>query len=90
MKLIENGSATSGSFLWAGGSGVFNAVGTFGGATVALQYLSADGVTWNDFGPSTTLTATGGGVFTWSSGQIRCRVTSGTPSGIYANAEQVK
>jgi hypothetical protein len=55
-----------------------------------LQYLSADGVTWNDFGPSTTLTATGGGVFTWSSGQIRCRVTSGTPSGIYANAEQVK
>ena len=90
MKLIDNGSATGSPALWAGGSGVFAVVGTFGGATVKLQFLGPNGTTWIDVGGTTVMTAAGGAGFVLPCGQIRGAVTGGSPSGIYASAEIVK
>lgn len=89
MKLLSNDSATAGSSRWPGGTGVFSACGTFGGATVKLQYLGPDGVTWIDMGTDTTLTAAGGGLFVSPSVDIRAAVSGGAPSGLHASAEQV-
>lgn len=59
-QLLSNASATGAAVQWSGGLGVFTALGTFGGATVTLQYLGPDGVTWVAMGTDTTLTAAGG------------------------------
>ena len=89
-KLLENASATGAWKTWIGGAGVFTAVGTFGGATVKLQYQGPDGSTAIDMGDDTTLSAAGGGGFIFPPGQIRAAVSGGAPSGLYAQAEQVK
>lgn len=90
MMLLSNASATGSEYQWGGGAGVFACVGTFGGATVTLQYLAPDGSTWVAMGADTTLTAAGGGRFVFPPGRIRAAVSGGAPSGLYANAEQVK
>lgn len=90
MMLLDNGSATGAAAQWGGGSGVFACVGTFGGATVTLEFLGPDGATWVAMGSDTTLTAAGGGIFTSPPGRIRASVSGGTPAGLYASAEQVK
>lgn len=88
--LLSNASATGSATQWPGGTGVFAAAGTFGGATVSLQFLGPDGSTWIDAGSDTTLTTAGGGGFFLDSGQIRAAVSGGSPSGLYASANQVR
>lgn len=88
MDLLSNASATGTGKTWSGGPGIFKVAGTFGGATVALQALGPDGVTWFDVGTDTTKTAAGGGQFTLDPGPIRAAVTGGAPSGLYATANQ--
>ncbi|HVO01489.1 MAG TPA: hypothetical protein VMT54_04770, partial [Candidatus Cybelea sp.] len=83
LTLISNGSATGPWTTWRGGSGTFEAVGTFNGGTVRLQKLGPDGTTPIDVGTDTTLTAAGGGNFQLPPSQIRAAVT-GSPSAIYA------
>lgn len=41
------------------GSYIFTVDGTFGGATVKLQWLGLDGTTWHDFSTAIALTAAG-------------------------------
>ncbi|MCW4115644.1 hypothetical protein NPA31_011785 [Aurantimonas sp. MSK8Z-1] len=41
--LLSSGSATGSAVEWAGGPGVVVAQGTFGGATVTLQWSADDG-----------------------------------------------
>lgn len=89
-KLLTDASETGSWNTWIGGAGVFTAAGTFGGATVTLQYQGPDGSTAIDMGDDTTLTEAGGGGFVFPPGQIRAEVSGGTPSGLYAQAEQVK
>ena len=89
-QLLSNASATGAAVQWTGGLGVFTALVTFGGATVTLQYLGPDGVTWVAMGTDTTLTAAGGGVFVYPPGQVRAAISGGPPSGMYAQAEPVR
>jgi hypothetical protein len=89
-QMLSNASATGASLQWEGGHGVFTAAGTFGGATVSLQYIAPDNSTWVAMGPDTTLTAAGGGGFFYPPGLIRALVSGGTPSGLYAQAEKVR
>ena len=88
-RLLSNASATGSAASWPGGYGVFSAAGTFGGATVTLQFLGPDGSTWIAVGVDTTITSAGGGVFALPPGQIRAAVSGGSPSGLYAQADQV-
>ena len=88
--LLTNASATGSAVQWGGGWGVFEVAGTFSGATVTLQRLGPDGTTWYAVGSSTTLTSAGGAAFLMPPGQIRALVASGTPSGLFATAEQAK
>jgi len=90
MMLLSNASATGSAAQWGGGTGMFACVGTFGGATVTLQFLGPDESTWVAMGADTTLTAAGGALFTCAPGRIRAAVSGGAPSALYANAEQVR
>lgn len=86
--LLTNASATSSAAEWPGGRGVFQAVATFGGGSVTLQYLGPDGATWLAAGSDTTLAANGGGVFNLPPGRIRAAVATATA--VYAAAEPCK
>ena len=88
LNLLIRASSTGDAYLWPGGTGMFSAAGTFGGATVKLQFLGPDGATWIDAGLETTLTAAGGALFDLPQCQIRAAVSGGTPSGLYADATQ--
>lgn len=90
LELLSNASATGSSMYWPGGTGTFSVVGTFGGATVTLQFLGPDGTTWVNAGADTTLTAAGGANFTLASGNIRVSVSGGTPSALYAHATRIQ
>lgn len=89
-QLLSNATSTGSAVQWGGGMGVFTATGTWAGATVTLQYLSPDGATYVAMGADTTLTANGGGAFLYPPGTIRAAISGGPPSGMYAQAEQVK
>jgi hypothetical protein len=84
IPLITNGTATGAAQPWQGGSGVLSAVGTFNGATIALQFLLPDGATW--FTTAASLTAAGTAAFSLPAGQIRALVTGGPPAAMYVNA----
>jgi hypothetical protein len=86
--LLSNASATGSPVVWGGGLGIFDCAGTFGGATVTLQFLGPDGSTWIAMGSDTTLSAAGGALFTFRPGKIRAAVSGGAPSGLFATAEQ--
>jgi hypothetical protein len=88
FTLISNGSATGSSVKWPGGKGTFVVTGTFGGATITLQFLGLDNTTWVDVGTEATLTAAGMCGFECGAGLIRAKVTGGPPSAIYAMAVQ--
>lgn len=88
MQLLSNASATGSSTQWPGGPGIFTVAGTFGGATVTLQFMGPDSTTWIAMGTDTTLTAAGGALFTFCPGRIRAAVSGGAPSGLFAQAEQ--
>jgi hypothetical protein len=89
VSLLTAAGATSAQKLWPGGGGVFKAVGTFGGATISLQFLGPDATTWIDAGQATTLTANGAGVFYLPRGQIRAAVTGGSGVSVTVTAEQL-
>ena len=86
LDLLSNASATGSAVAWPGGSGSFMCAGTFGGATVTLQFLGPDGTTYLAMGTDTTLTANGGGNFFIAPCTLRCLVAGGPPSGLYAVA----
>jgi hypothetical protein len=86
FTLISNGSATGSSVIWRGGKGTFIVTGTFGGATVTLQFLGIDDTTWVDVGAEAALTADGIVGFELAAGMIRAEVVGGTPSALYAAA----
>lgn len=88
--LLQNASATGSPVFWPGGIGVFDCVGTFGGATVSLQFLGPDGVTYINAGTNTNLTSAGGGVFYLGATMIQAAVTGGVPSSLYASARLVQ
>lgn len=83
LNLISNGSATSEWAQWPGGTGVFQVVGTFSGATVKLQFKGPDSSTAIDVGVEVTLTAAGMGGFVLPPGPVRASVSGGSPSGLY-------
>jgi hypothetical protein len=87
--LLSNASSTGAAQGWGGTRGIVTVEGTFGGATLALQYLSDNG-TWIAVGSDSTFTAAGAGGFELPVGsQIRMAVTGGAPSGLYAYATEV-
>lgn len=91
INLLVNESAT-GSQVAIGLGGVyqFTAAGTFGGATVALQYLGPDGVTWINAGVEATLTAAGGCIVELGNDTIaRVAVSGGSPSGLFSRLRAV-
>lgn len=86
VTLLTNGSATSAAQNWPGGKGLFSVKATFGGGSVALQYLLPDLVTWAT--PTDgSLTADGGVVFELPPVPIRALVTTATA--VYATAVRV-
>lgn len=84
IDLLSNESATGSAGRWPGGKGTYCVVGTFSGATVALEYLGPDGTTWVSVGAEAELTAAGMVTVEFASGQVRAAVTGGSPSGLYA------
>ena len=86
LKLIDNGNATGASMTWRGGKGSFLVhADTWNSATVKLQFLGPDRVTWIDAGAETTLAADGGGNFELPPGQLRAAIV-GAPTAVYAVA----
>lgn len=76
--LPANSAASGPQVRWPGGMGVFAVVGTWGSATVTLQFVGPDGVTLITAGTSTTLTANGAGMFYLPAGKIQATVTGAT------------
>lgn len=90
VSLLENASATGTAVEWPGGDGRVEVRGTFGGASVSLEVLDADGSTWHTVGSDTTFTAAGTDGFRLEAGcSIRMSVTLGTPSALYAAAYRI-
>ncbi len=88
--LLSNGSATGSAVAIKGGQYMFQAEGTVGGATVALQVQTPNG-TW----PTVTAMQSNAAVQSTAlpyaaapielpAGQARVAITGGTPSAIYA------
>ncbi|MEY2875308.1 MAG: hypothetical protein RLZZ373_2679 [Pseudomonadota bacterium] len=86
--LLNNEAATGSAVQWDGGRGVFSLAGTVGGATITLQYLGPDATTY--LTAATALTAVGLVAFELPPGRIRALVAGGSPSGLYARADQSK
>ena len=87
IELIENGSSSSDAKRWPGGRGSMTVAGTLGGATVTLQTLAGDAVTWVNVVDG--LAVAGHENFELAEGQFRAAVTGGAPSGIYVVAVQI-
>jgi len=86
LRLIDNGNATGAAMTWRGGRGSFLVhADIWNSATVKLQFLGPDRLTWIDAGSETTLTIDGGGNFELPPGQLRAAVV-GTPTAVYAVA----
>jgi hypothetical protein len=90
IELLNNASSTGGGKTWNGGQGAFLVAGTLAGATVKLQVLGPDGVTWLDVGADAALAAPGAAGFALPPGQIRAEVSGGSaPTGLYAQAVSI-
>lgn len=86
LTLLSNASATGSWFTWDGGRGTFVVSGTVGGSSIALEMKGANDVA-TPVGTDVTFTALPGiGNFDLPPCQIRCAVTGGTPSALYARA----
>jgi len=88
IVLLPPSSASSGPQInWAGGMGIFAAVGTWGGATASLQFVGPDGSTLISAGTATNLTSNGAGVFYLPRCKIQATVTNaGQTTSIAASA----
>ena len=80
--LLTNAAATGAAVAYPGGKGFLAVVGTFGGASLQLQYLGPDSATWVNVGAA--ITAAGSVVVEMPPGPVRMAVTGGPPSGLYA------
>lgn len=98
VQLLTNASATGSANNWPGGKGVMSVAGTFGGATVTMQYLGPNNTTYLDVkvmdpstGTQTTVSLTDSGSigFILPPVPIRVVVTGGAPSALYASASRV-
>lgn len=99
VELLSNISAAgSGSYVaWPGGEGVAVFAGTFGGTSATLEYLGPNGssaipvAAMSDAGVQTTVALTASGFigFILPPGQIRAKLTGGTPSAMYARADRI-
>ena len=87
VNLLNSDSVTGIIKHWPGGAGLFSAVGTWGGATVTLQFVGPDGATFIPVGTSTTLTANGAGSFNLPPGKIQAAITNATSTSITAAAQ---
>ena len=83
IDLIDASSST-GPQPWIRGSGVFAITGTFGGASVQLEW-SADGETWANVGPA--LTAAGVVTFARAAGYLQAVVSGGNGTDLAGTAE---
>lgn len=88
-QLLTNSSSSGGSTptVWGGGSGQFEASGTFNGATVTLQAKNLDG-TFSDV-TGTALTATGRALFQLVPCTIRVNASS-APTSVSAAANRLR
>lgn len=84
--LIKNDVGASVPQYWVGGRGMFTAVATWGGGSVALQYRGPDGSTWLDT-PTVSLSANGGTVFDLPPCQVRA--VPNTATGVYASIARI-
>ena len=82
---LINAAGSLGAQSWPGGSGAFNLSGTFGGASVRLQW-SADGQTWTAVGQP--LTAAGSVTFTRGAGYLQASVTGGSGVSLAGSVER--
>lgn len=81
-------AGNSAGFVWDGGRGNFEAVGTADG--VSLEKLARDGTNWIAVGDDTTLsTLPGHGNFDLPPCQLRATVTGETVSGVEAWAIKI-
>lgn len=85
LTLLDNTDATGSAVSWRGGRGWFFVHGTFASTSAALEF-SMDGSTWFAVSSDTTKTANGMGLFELPPGYMRCSLTGGTPSAMFANA----
>lgn len=90
-NLLLNASATGTAVTNVrGGDYVWALAGTVGGATITLEYLGLDGVTYasalNSDGLAASFTAVGAIIVRIGHGAtVRAKVTGGSPSGLYSN-----
>lgn len=91
IELLRNAAATGAGVQWAGGRGLFVALATFGGGTVALEFLGPDGATWlpvqSVAGVAVSLTAAGATLFEQPPGTLRATVATATA--VYARADRI-
>jgi hypothetical protein len=92
VALIENGAATSGPFNWPGGRLAFSVVATFGGGSVALEYMGPDAATWipavkDTDGTAVSVAAAGMVICELPPGLIRAAVVTATA--VYARADRI-
>lgn len=80
-QAFSNISASTSAFRLAGGKYLVDVVATFGGGSVKLQRLAADGSTYNSVGAD--FTAAGSAAVDLAPGQYR--FTIATASAVYAS-----
>lgn len=92
VALLNNGTGTGEYLAWPGGRGVFTAVATFGGGSVALQFLGPDGST----AVPAVNSATGVAASLTSAGAVlvdlppcRVRAVATTATAVYARFDRV-
>lgn len=94
VTLLSAASATgAGQPIAFGGEYCFDVAGTFGGATVGLQMLGADGATWiavNDSAGALAFTAAGAAIVAIPAGSYRATITGGTGVSLSARLRRVK
>lgn len=90
LTLIANNVAAAPQSAY-GGDYVWSVQGTFNGASVQLQSLGPDGMTYQNIGaPKTAPDSTGGtGVGLGSNATVRAVITGGTPTGLYATLSRL-
>lgn len=86
-KQFSNISATTAQFNLKGGKYGVNAAATFGGGSVKLQTLLADGSTWASVSSATDFTAAGYATVDLPAGVYR--FTIATATAVYANISSV-
>ena len=88
ITLLSAASATGAAVnVQLGGKYCFDAAGTFGGTTVGLEMLGADGVTWiavEDIAGAIAMTVAGAVIVEIPAGSYRATITGG--AGVSMNA----